>query len=199
MDQIAKSKKFRMQHTYREGNYCANKHANMALGVKKGLGWQIQSGFRARFWNDQWVSGSGPLADYAVISLSDEEVQATIHSYVTESRRWDWEQIAPLLNNSSLLHIASVVAPTPGTISKRWVDISWIRSPEDFFELNTYDSSRGNPEAAGAGGLFRDVDVRWIVGFAQNIGIAMVSMAELLGGTHGDGVGLEHGMSKVNP
>ncbi|PKI45767.1 hypothetical protein CRG98_033774 [Punica granatum] len=301
---------------------------------------------------DRWVPGSGLLADYVVISLSDEEVQVPIHSYVTESTRWDWEQIAPRLNNSSLLRIASVVAPASGaygdkvsfwrlapsgnytvasayklltegsgtdyfsklwkniwrwegpqrirslcdtlscphcesgaestlhvlrdcalakqvwsrfvpidaqpdfftmdlldwlwqnlsyphhqhwsttfatscrllwtwrnkelseldfsrptsacrtilqiaqsfregwalvekvigTTSKRWVDISWIQLLEDFFKLNTDGYSRGNPGAAGAGGLIRDVDGSWIVRFAQNVGIAMVAVAELWGG-----------------
>ncbi|PKI54066.1 hypothetical protein CRG98_025560 [Punica granatum] len=262
--------------------------------------------------NDQWVPGSGPLADYAVILLSDEEVQATVHSYVTESRRWDWERIAPRLDNSSLLRIASVMAPTSGAqgndipfwrlalsgnytvasayehliegsgtdhFSKLWKNIwrwegpqrirfflwctareslltnearyrrslcdtpscpyresgaesalhvlrdcalakqvwsrlvpidaqpefftldlldwlwqnlfyphhqhRWIRPPEDFFKFNTDGSSRGNLGAVGAGGLLRDVDGRWIVGFAQNIGIATVTMAELWGYSRG--------------
>ncbi|PKI31543.1 hypothetical protein CRG98_048066, partial [Punica granatum] len=75
----------------------------------------------------------------------------------------------------------ALVEKVIGTTSKRWVNISWIRPPEDFFKLNTDGSSRGNPGAAEASGLLRDADGRWIVGFSQNIGIAIVTMAELWG------------------
>ncbi|PKI63024.1 hypothetical protein CRG98_016663 [Punica granatum] len=90
----------------------------------------------------------------------------------------------------TILHIArsfredwALVEKAIGTTSKRWVDISWTRPPEDFFKLNADSSLRGNLGATGVGGLLCDVDGRWIVGFAQNIGIAMVTMVELWGRT----------------
>ena len=45
--------------------------------------------------------------------------------------------------------------------------------------MNTYGSSLGNPGLAGGGGLIRDEEGAWDVGFARNIGISSSFIAEL--------------------
>ena len=40
-------------------------------------------------------------------------------------------------------------------------------------------SSIGNPGLAGGGGLIRDKEGAWVVGFARNIGISSSFIAEL--------------------
>jgi len=46
-------------------------------------------------------------------------------------------------------------------------------------KLNTDGSSMGNPGLVGGGGLIRDENGDWIVGFARNIGITTSFQAEL--------------------
>ena len=46
-------------------------------------------------------------------------------------------------------------------------------------KLNTDGSSLGNPGLAGAGGLIRDGNRSWVVGFARKIGVASSLLAEL--------------------
>ena len=45
--------------------------------------------------------------------------------------------------------------------------------------MNTDGSSLGNPGLAGDGGLIRDEEGAWVVGFARNIGISSSFIAEL--------------------
>ena len=45
--------------------------------------------------------------------------------------------------------------------------------------MNTDGSSLGNPGPAGGGGVIRDEEGAWIVGFARNIGITSSYLAEL--------------------
>ena len=48
-------------------------------------------------------------------------------------------------------------------------------------KLNTDGSSLSNPGLAGGGGVIRDEEGNWIVGFARNIGITTSFQAELWG------------------
>ena len=57
--------------------------------------------------------------------------------------------------------------------------IQWKRPSHGWVKLNTYGSSLGNPGPAGGGGVIRDEEGAWIVGFARNIGITSCYLAEL--------------------
>ena len=46
-------------------------------------------------------------------------------------------------------------------------------------KLNTDGSSLGNPGLAGGGGVIRDIEGAWIMGFVRNIGITSRYIAEL--------------------
>ena len=47
--------------------------------------------------------------------------------------------------------------------------VSWAYPPPGFVKLNTDGSSLGNPAVAGFGGLIREEDGGWIVGFSSFI------------------------------
>ncbi|PKI64943.1 hypothetical protein CRG98_014657 [Punica granatum] len=68
-----------------------------------------------------------------------------------------------------------------GGSNKDWMDIRWLKPPEDFLKLNTGGSVRGNPGIAGAGALIRNDSGGWVIGFVQNIRITSVTMTELWG------------------
>ncbi|KAL0014093.1 hypothetical protein SO802_001162 [Lithocarpus litseifolius] len=59
------------------------------------------------------------------------------------------------------------------------MSIRWEKPCSGWFKLNTDGSSLGNPGLAGGGGLIRDENGDWVVGFARKIGIANSFMAEL--------------------
>ncbi|PKI61873.1 hypothetical protein CRG98_017771 [Punica granatum] len=65
--------------------------------------------------------------------------------------------------------------------AREWKWIKWLYPPSSWVKLNTDGTSRGNPGAAGAGGLIRDDNGRWLEGFAQNVGYATATIAELWG------------------
>ena len=57
--------------------------------------------------------------------------------------------------------------------------IRWEKLGLGWVKLNTDGSSLGNPGLAGGGGLIRDEEGAWVVGFARNIGISSSFIAEL--------------------
>lgn len=57
--------------------------------------------------------------------------------------------------------------------------IRWEKPGRGWVKLNTDGSSLGNPGLAGGGGLIRDEEGAWVVGFARNIGISSSFIAEL--------------------
>ena len=57
--------------------------------------------------------------------------------------------------------------------------IRWEKPRRGWVKLNTDGSSLGNPGLVGGGGLIRDKDGAWVVGFARNIGISSSFIAKL--------------------
>ncbi|PKI78630.1 hypothetical protein CRG98_001007 [Punica granatum] len=55
--------------------------------------------------------------------------------------------------------------------------IGWCPPPQGFYKLNT--DGKGNPGAAGAGGVIRDANGCWAQGFSVNLGVATSVAAEL--------------------
>ncbi|EOY31426.1 Uncharacterized protein TCM_038365 [Theobroma cacao] len=56
--------------------------------------------------------------------------------------------------------------------------ITWEKPKENFVKLNIDGSASGRPGLAAAGGLVRDVNGEWLVGFTFNIGISYALSAE---------------------
>lgn len=57
--------------------------------------------------------------------------------------------------------------------------IRWTRLELGWVKLNTNDSSLGNPGFAGGGGLIRDENGNWIVGFARKVEVTTCFLAKL--------------------
>ena len=75
--------------------------------------------------------------------------------------------------------------------------IAWTRPSEGWVTINTDGAPRGNPGRAAAGGVVRDEQGSWLVGFALNIGICSAPMAELWGVYYGLVVAWEKGVRRV--
>lgn len=61
----------------------------------------------------------------------------------------------------------------------RWV--SRIPPPSDWIKVSFFGSSLGNQGQSGCGGLLRDSNGIWIVGFSLHVGFATNMVAELSG------------------
>ncbi|CAL1373626.1 unnamed protein product [Linum trigynum] len=72
---------------------------------------------------------------------------------------------------------------------ERTESIRWLPPPppppRGWMKLNVDGASAGNPGCAGAGGLIRDDQGRWIAGFVAKIGEASTVLAELWAIRHG--------------
>lgn len=60
-------------------------------------------------------------------------------------------------------------------------DVGWTAPTDNPMVLNVDRYAKGTPGRAGAGGIFRDSEAKWIGGFAINYGIATATTAELRG------------------
>ncbi|PKI49193.1 hypothetical protein CRG98_030411 [Punica granatum] len=63
--------------------------------------------------------------------------------------------------------------------ARDWKLIGWRMPSNGWLKLNTNRAAKGNQGLAGAGGLLRDDNGKWLGGFVHNIGIATSVLAEL--------------------
>ncbi|KAL8151271.1 hypothetical protein V2J09_021079 [Rumex salicifolius] len=82
-------------------------------------------------------------------------------------------QIGDFIRSKNLMRPTSLRGP-PSV-----AHISWIKPMEGWFKLNTDGASKGNPGAAGAGGVIRNHSGEWVIGFAANLGVCTAPKAEL--------------------
>ncbi|KAL0012657.1 hypothetical protein SO802_007765 [Lithocarpus litseifolius] len=50
------------------------------------------------------------------------------------------------------------------------INVQWNRPPANWYNLNSDESSLGNPRLAGEGGIIRNSDREWVSGYARAIG-----------------------------
>ncbi|OWM78320.1 hypothetical protein CDL15_Pgr001041 [Punica granatum] len=91
---------------------------------------------------------------------------------------------APVLQFSSTSRQAISSANKFAKSSREWRWISWNKPLHEWLKLNTDGASKGNPRLAGAGGVLRDCNGRWVDGLAHNIGVSSAMVAELWGAPH---------------
>ncbi|KAL0012166.1 hypothetical protein SO802_007274, partial [Lithocarpus litseifolius] len=77
------------------------------------------------------------------------------------------------------LEYYSFVGPHKEAITHIYKPVHWSKPVNGWVKLNTDGSSLGNPGRAGGGGLIRDEEGNWIVGFACKIGSTTSFLAEL--------------------
>ncbi|KAF7827992.1 LINE-type retrotransposon LIb DNA [Senna tora] len=73
----------------------------------------------------------------------------------------------------------------------------WIKPSQEWTKINTDGALCRLTKMAGCGGIFRDAQGRWILGFIANIGISSVIGAELWGIYHGLNTAWEKGYKKI--
>lgn len=71
-----------------------------------------------------------------------------------------------------------LIHPRKSSIPKCILNISWQPPVDPFFTLNTDGRTLGNPGYAGGGGIIRDSQGRWIIGFPPHIGLTINNIVE---------------------
>ncbi|GLU17060.1 hypothetical protein SLE2022_334570 [Rubroshorea leprosula] len=70
--------------------------------------------------------------------------------------------------------------PAPSSCKmKQPLPIAWDPPPPEWIKLNTNGSVIGNPGLGGCGGVFRDSQGQWVLGFTRNIGFTTALATEL--------------------
>ncbi|XP_065620593.1 uncharacterized protein LOC136063724 [Quercus suber] len=77
------------------------------------------------------------------------------------------------------LELHFFASPYKEAITRVCIPVYWSKLAYGWVKLNTNRSSLGNPSIAGGGGLIRDEEGKWIVGFARKIRMTTSFLAEL--------------------
>ncbi|CAL1412960.1 unnamed protein product [Linum trigynum] len=110
-----------------------------------------------------------------------------LHSIQLKADLWYKAWCAPLLETSNREPRRSRVTTS----------IQWNAPQQGWVKLNIDGASAGNPGPAGAGGLIRDAQGRWIAGFVAKIGEASAALAELWAFYHGLTLALKFGVNNL--
>ena len=73
----------------------------------------------------------------------------------------------------------------------------WEPPPRGFFKLNSDGSSAANPGEAGAGGIIRNDQGQWLVGYSRKLGQATSTYAELWGVRDGLQLAVKRGLFDI--
>jgi ribonuclease HI len=76
------------------------------------------------------------------------------------------------------------------------VDVMWKKPDDCWIRLNTDEASKRDI-STGSGGLFRNVEGKWISGFSRNLGRCNAYLEELWGVIDGLRIAREKGFVKV--
>lgn len=82
-------------------------------------------------------------------------------------------------------------------VQSEWKLKGWSVPNRGWVKINSDGSVRGRELRASAGGLLRDDNGRWIVGYGRNIGSCSISKAELWGILDGLTVAWYYGYRRV--
>ncbi|XP_074301475.1 uncharacterized protein LOC141632870 [Silene latifolia] len=74
----------------------------------------------------------------------------------------------------------SLVAGKGETMRRKEIFVKWVAPPSNWLALNIDGASKGNPGPSGAGGIFRDSAGNIVEAFAECLGEATVTRAELI-------------------
>ncbi|KAL4298891.1 hypothetical protein AHAS_Ahas17G0046200 [Arachis hypogaea] len=61
------------------------------------------------------------------------------------------------------------------------ISIKWQPPQSNWIKINTDGAVKDNPRRAGCGGILRNSEGRWIMGFSRNLGVCSAHLAELWG------------------
>ena len=152
------------------------------------------------------------LHNINICNVSSNGVEWSLIFGVTTWLLWQWRnqfvfgnQNIPFetaINNIILrckeIHISEACCSSlPSTYSSGSQPVYWCPPDVGFVKLNTDGSFMPHSMKAGSGGLFRDSNGKWILGFTRNCGICTTLEAELWGILTGLKIAQEKGFTKL--
>lgn len=103
-----------------------------------GIIWRVNNGELVRFWRDRWIPGIDCLENHVNVSLSHEEREAKVATFIGDHGYWDVQRFCHFLPKEIVLKIISMQPP----LSNASHDIpAWRHSNDGLFSVNSaYDS-----------------------------------------------------------
>ncbi|PKI59520.1 hypothetical protein CRG98_020048 [Punica granatum] len=102
--------------------------------VSKGAKWAVGRGDRVRFWEDVWIPGGSSLLTHALVDIPPQLCNKPVADFIGVDGSWRWELFSHLLNNNTLLHVASGRPPQPGAASDR---LYWSHESSGMFSVSS--------------------------------------------------------------
>lgn len=120
-------------------------------------------------WQSVWAQGC-----YFLWYWRNQQVHNS--SFVRPFRLWE-----SILQNCRNYKILMVHMDSSQVVSKKQIMIKWMPPDQRWYKLNSDGLKVGDSGGTGYGGLIRDENGRWVVGFVRNLGIASAYVAKSWG------------------
>ncbi|KAF3649284.1 hypothetical protein FXO38_17744 [Capsicum annuum] len=151
--------------------------------------WAIKDGSRVLFWYDRWIPNIQLLRKliYGPLSNSDETVQL---SQVWHHGSWNFDNISMAYNEAIEYNLFS--NKHHHRVPKTTIYINWTPPPLNHYKLKVDGSCLGNPGRGGIGGVIRNHNGEWRLGFNQSYLYATDNQMELLAFKVGLTIAIHH-------
>ena len=73
--------------------------------------WRVHDGQNVSFWKDDWLKLGYPLHQKSLVSLTKDQLKATMLDFVNDDRELDWDLLQHLLPTDMWPKICSVYPP----------------------------------------------------------------------------------------
>ncbi|GLT26032.1 hypothetical protein SLA2020_011230 [Shorea laevis] len=145
-------------------------------------------------WNWIWNAPTLPKIQLFLWQLAYNKNQRNLFPY--KQQNFDSQRTYGLIVERAIEFWSSKPLP-PSRTTKPSRLISWDPPPPNWLKLNTDGSAASNPKNAGCGGLFRDSQGHWVVGFIRNIGHTIAIAVELYAIRDGLNIAVNHHFPSV--
>ncbi|CAN1760287.1 hypothetical protein LINPERHAP1_LOCUS7475 [Linum perenne] len=93
----------------------------------------IRDGKSTLFWQHRWLDSGDRLADWALGSIDNTEMNRTVAEMVTDDGDWNWNLLTSLLPPGQLEHIAGIGTPDGNSGED---DMIWGPDPRGKFSIS---------------------------------------------------------------
>ena len=101
---------------------------------KRNLVWRIGDGENTKFWIDHWLLGIAKLEDFALVDLTDEDLDMSVSQFVTETGDWNTNWLDQLLPSDFVDLFSAVKVPEP---SLGCDSVAWLPEASGVFTIKS--------------------------------------------------------------
>ncbi|KAF7834439.1 WEB family protein [Senna tora] len=137
-------------------------------------------------------SGSQGLDGDIVSSDEIDESQLDEAENNSRKRKALLRRFGDLIRRKGIVHISG-----SGSKTSKDINTVWIPPEANMFKVNVDGSCWENDMSISCGGIIRDAEKRWVMGFAKNLGKGNVLLAEMWGIRMGLQIARNNGLSNI--